>query len=290
MRRFFMFVSQDITVLISMMEFYRRRSWLEDGSLDSFAKSVCSYLYFRPKKMWILFAKVRTCFICSFEIADRYSNYENMITSVHVFLSPFPFFIAIVHVIEIFWEVIPSSSILHVCNSFVNYCHHTHSPFEWARIYIHFLHELCADHFRKWSTKYGCHMLYLYWTQHSRYVGIFLWINAKNHVLKNPSLRLGTPKAADATIELINSEMLVYFDNIGLLQQLIEMLISSLCGVKNARPELKRKTQYWHVLHIFTISSFDFVSISNTRVWMKICGFVKTLYMCIFCEDTHVIY
>ena len=36
--------------------------------------------------------------------------------------------------------------------------------------------------------------------------------------------------------ELINWEMSVYFDNIGLVLQLIERLVLSLCGVKNARP------------------------------------------------------
>ena len=74
--------------------------------------------------------------------------------------------------------------------------------------------------------------------------------------IKNPSHRLGTPKAADITKaralatqtgkrskmnisyghELINWEMSVYFDNIGLVHQHIEKLISSFCGVKNARP------------------------------------------------------
>ena len=36
--------------------------------------------------------------------------------------------------------------------------------------------------------------------------------------------------------ELISWEMSVYFDNIGLVLQLIEKLVLSLCGVKNARP------------------------------------------------------
>ena len=36
--------------------------------------------------------------------------------------------------------------------------------------------------------------------------------------------------------ELINWEMSMYFDNIGLALQLIEKLVLSLCGVKNARP------------------------------------------------------
>ena len=36
--------------------------------------------------------------------------------------------------------------------------------------------------------------------------------------------------------ELINWEMSVYFDNIGLVLQLIEKLVLSLCGAKNARP------------------------------------------------------
>ena len=74
--------------------------------------------------------------------------------------------------------------------------------------------------------------------------------------LKHPSHRLGTPKAADITKaralatqrgkrlklnisyshELIKCEMLVYFENIGLVQQLIEKLpFSFICGVKNAR-------------------------------------------------------
>ena len=35
--------------------------------------------------------------------------------------------------------------------------------------------------------------------------------------------------------ELINWEMSVYFDNIGLVLQLIEKIVLSLCGVKNAR-------------------------------------------------------
>ena len=72
-------------------------------------------------------------------------------------------------------------------------------------------------------------------------------------VLKNASHRLGLPKAADITKaralatrrgkhlklnisyghEVINWGMSVYFDNIGLVLQLIEI---SLCGVKNARP------------------------------------------------------
>ena len=36
--------------------------------------------------------------------------------------------------------------------------------------------------------------------------------------------------------EFINWEMSVYFDSIGLVQQFMEKLISSLCGVNNARP------------------------------------------------------
>ena len=36
--------------------------------------------------------------------------------------------------------------------------------------------------------------------------------------------------------ELITWEMSMYFDNIGLVLQLIEKLGLSLCGVKNARP------------------------------------------------------
>ena len=36
--------------------------------------------------------------------------------------------------------------------------------------------------------------------------------------------------------ELINWEMSVYFDNIGLVLQLTEKLVLSLCGVKIARP------------------------------------------------------
>ena len=36
--------------------------------------------------------------------------------------------------------------------------------------------------------------------------------------------------------ELINWEMSVYFDNIGLVLQLIEKFVLSLCGVKNAHP------------------------------------------------------
>ena len=35
--------------------------------------------------------------------------------------------------------------------------------------------------------------------------------------------------------ELISWEMSVYFDNIGLVLQLIEKLVLSVCGVKNAR-------------------------------------------------------
>ena len=37
------------------------------------------------------------------------------------------------------------------------------------------------------------------------------------------------------TLKLINLEMSVYFDNISLMQQLIEKLISSLHGMKNVR-------------------------------------------------------
>ena len=49
------------------------------------------------------------------------------------------------------------------------------------------------------------------------------------------------PKAADITNisyghEHISWEMSVYFDNIGLVPQLFEKLVLSLCGVKNARP------------------------------------------------------
>ena len=36
--------------------------------------------------------------------------------------------------------------------------------------------------------------------------------------------------------ELINREMSVYFDNIGLVLNLMEKLVLRLCGVKNARP------------------------------------------------------
>ena len=73
---------------------------------------------------------------------------------------------------------------------------------------------------------------------------------------KNPWLRLGTHKTTDITKaraiaidrgnrlkinmsygnELINWKMSVYLDKIGLVPQLIQKLIFSLCGVKNARP------------------------------------------------------
>ena len=73
---------------------------------------------------------------------------------------------------------------------------------------------------------------------------------------KNASHRPGMPKAADITKEralatrrgkqlklnishgheLIDWEMSVYFDNIGIVMQLIEKIVLSLCGVKNARP------------------------------------------------------
>ena len=41
--------------------------------------------------------------------------------------------------------------------------------------------------------------------------------------------------------ELINWEMPVYFDNIGLVLQHIEALVLSLCGLKNARPKAEAK-------------------------------------------------
>ena len=40
--------------------------------------------------------------------------------------------------------------------------------------------------------------------------------------------------------ELVNWEMSVYFDNIGLVLQRIEKLVLRLCGVKNRMPKPKR--------------------------------------------------
>ena len=76
------------------------------------------------------------------------------------------------------------------------------------------------------------------------------------YILKNASHRLGMLKAADITKaralatrkgkhlklniscghELINWEISVCFDNIGLVLQHIEALVLSLRGVKNVRP------------------------------------------------------